>query len=76
MAADGGIPLTPSVDRPTGEPRAAESPVCATSERVYLLAALRAYIAAIRGRADAAGPQAYAYTYLQVADELERLLDG
>lgn len=48
----------------------------AVSEKVELRMALRLYIAAIRGRADRAGPQAYAYTYRQVADELERLLDG
>jgi len=43
---------------------------------VELRMQLTVYIADIRGRADRGGPQAYAYTYRQVADELERLLDG
>lgn len=33
---------------------------------------LRAYVADLRQRAEKAGPQAYAYTYRHVADEIEQ----
>ncbi len=37
---------------------------------------VRALVREWRRRADVAGPQAYAFTYRQCADELEGLLDG